>query len=144
VLSQSFLHVSDVTPGTVLKGTVKALTDAALFVSLSGAVDGVIWPNHYADIALRHPQKRFKPGQSIRCRVLNVDPGKNRIALTAKKTLVESTLPVVKSWEDVKVGVVTHAVVFRTGPKSVQVEFYNNMKAVIPVKELRYIAVSYP
>jgi rRNA biogenesis protein RRP5 len=40
-----------------------------LFVSISGNVDGVVFPNHYADIRLKHPQKRFKEGSSIKCRV---------------------------------------------------------------------------
>ncbi len=69
VLDQRFLQVSEVQVGEVIKGTVKRLTDSAMFVSISGNVDGVVWPNHYADIALKHPQKRFKPGGSIKCRV---------------------------------------------------------------------------
>ena len=69
ILEQKFLQVGEVKVGEVIKGTVKKLTDSGLFVSISGNVDGVIWPNHYADIALKHPQKRFKPGSSIKCRV---------------------------------------------------------------------------
>lgn len=69
VLEQKFLQVGEVQVGEVIKGTVKKLTESALFVSISGNVDGVIWPNHYADIALKHPQKRFKAGGSIKCRV---------------------------------------------------------------------------
>jgi rRNA biogenesis protein RRP5 len=69
VLEQRFIQVGEVQVGEVLKGTVKKLTDSALFVSISGNVDGVIWPTHYADIALKHPQKRFKPGGSLKCRV---------------------------------------------------------------------------
>lgn len=69
ILEQKFLQVSDVQVGEVVKGTVKVLTDTALFVSISGAVDGVVFPNHYADILLKQPQKRFKPGANIKCRV---------------------------------------------------------------------------
>jgi rRNA biogenesis protein RRP5 len=69
VLEQKFLQVSDVQPGEHIRGTVKRLTDAALFISMSGSVDGVIFPNHYADIALKQPQRRFKPGAAIKCRV---------------------------------------------------------------------------
>ncbi len=69
VLAQKFLQVADVQVGEVIKGTVKKLTSNALFVSISGNVDAVIWPNHYADITLKHPQKRFKPGSSVKCRV---------------------------------------------------------------------------
>lgn len=69
VLDQKFLQVDEVKPGEVIKGTVKKLTDSALFLSISGNVDGVVWPNHYADIILKHPQKRFKPGGSVKCQV---------------------------------------------------------------------------
>ena len=69
VLEQKFIQVGEVQVGEVIKGIVKKLTDSALFVSISGNVDGVIWPTHYADIMLKHPQKRFKPGGSIKCRV---------------------------------------------------------------------------
>jgi rRNA biogenesis protein RRP5 len=72
VLDQRFLQVGEVKVGEIIKGTVKKLTDSGLFVSISGNVDGVIWPNHYADIALKHPQKRFKAGGSIKCRVSRV------------------------------------------------------------------------
>ena len=58
ILEQKFLQVGEVQVGEVLKGTVKKLTDSALFVSISGNVDAVVWPNHYADISLKHPQKR--------------------------------------------------------------------------------------
>jgi rRNA biogenesis protein RRP5 len=69
ILEQKFLRVSDVQVGELLKGTVKKLSDSALFVSISGNVDAVVFPNHYADIMLKHPQRRFKEGASIKCRV---------------------------------------------------------------------------
>jgi rRNA biogenesis protein RRP5 len=69
VIKQKYFLVTDVEVGEVIKGTVKKLTDSALFVSLSGGIDGVVWPNHYADITLKHPAKRFQVGASIKCRV---------------------------------------------------------------------------
>ena len=138
-----------------MKGTVKKLTDSALFVSISGHVDGVVWPKHYADIALKHPQKRFKPGGSIKCRVrrlyitshyilmviqvLLVDSERKRISLTAKKTLVESSLPIISRFSDAQVGVLTHAVVFKVSDRSLQVEFFNNLKAIVPAREARCV-----
>jgi rRNA biogenesis protein RRP5 len=143
VLEQKFLQVSDVVVGEVVKGTIKKLTDSAMFVTLAGSTDGVVWPTHYADITLKHPAKRFRIGASIKCRILVVDPEKNRISLTAKKTLVESTLPIVSAWDDLKVGTVTHAVVFKVAPRSLQVEFFNNLKAIVPIKEARYLTRHY-
>jgi rRNA biogenesis protein RRP5 len=91
VLEQAFLRVSDVKVGEIVKvsplrtthaafsslsltthdtqGTVKRLSDTALFVSISGNVDGVVWPLHYSDIKLKHPEKRFKIGNVVKARV---------------------------------------------------------------------------
>lgn len=71
--------------------------------------------------------------------VLVVDPERKRIVLTAKKTLVESTLPIVSQLSDAQVGLVTHAVVFKISDKSLQVEFYNNLKAFVPAREARLV-----
>lgn len=72
VLEQKFVQVTDVEVGEAVKGTIKRLTDSALFVTLSGNIDGVVWPNHYADIVLKHPAKRFKTGATIKCRVSGI------------------------------------------------------------------------
>lgn len=69
IIQQKYLQVRDVEVGELVKGTIKKLGDSCLFVSLSGGVDGVVWPNHYADIALKHPAKRFKEGAAIKCKV---------------------------------------------------------------------------
>ncbi|KAH7106737.1 nucleic acid-binding protein [Auriculariales sp. MPI-PUGE-AT-0066] len=141
ILDQKFMSVSDVTVGERMKGTVKLLSDKSLFISVSGSVDAVVWPNHYADITLRHPEKRFKSGGTVKARVLIVDPSRNRLCLTLKKTLVESDLPVISSLEDAKPGTVTHAVVFKNLDKGLLVEFFNNLRAFVPQREINDNAI---
>ncbi|KAF9270026.1 nucleic acid-binding protein [Marasmius fiardii PR-910] len=137
VLEQKYLQVSDAQVGELVKGMIRKLTDSGLFVSLSdGDLNGVVWPNHYADIALKHPAKRFKIGASIKCRVLVVDSERKRISLTAKKTLLESALPLITSYDEDDVGKVAHGVVFKVTNKSLMIEFYNNIKAIIPSREV--------
>ncbi|EJD03698.1 uncharacterized protein FOMMEDRAFT_139869 [Fomitiporia mediterranea MF3/22] len=136
VLSQKFLRVDDVTVGELVKGTVKKLTESCLFVSINGNVDAMIWPNHYADIMLKHPQKRFKPGGTLKCRVLVVEPDRKRIMLTAKKTLVESDLPILSKIEDAEAGMVIHGTICKVLEKSLVVEFYNHLRAVVPAREV--------
>lgn len=70
--------------------------------------------------------------------ILVVDSDRKRIALTAKKTLLNSSLPIISKLEDVKLGMVTHSVVYRTYDKHLVVEFYNNMRASVPLKEIGY------
>jgi rRNA biogenesis protein RRP5 len=59
------------------------------------------------------------------------------VALTAKKTLVESDLPIITRVEDARVGMVTHAVIFKIMENRLLVEFFNNVKGSIPQKEAR-------
>ena len=68
-----------------------------------------------------------------------VDPDRKRVALTAKKTLVESDLPVIARLEDAQVGTVTHAVVFKVLDRSILVEFFNNLRAQVPQREARLV-----
>ncbi|RXW22586.1 hypothetical protein EST38_g3267 [Candolleomyces aberdarensis] len=135
IFEHEFLQLTDFKAGQLVKATIKNVSDSALFVSLPGNIDAVVWPNHFADIRLKHPAKRFKPGANIKCKVLVVDPERKRIALTAKKTLLESDLPVISKFEDARPGVVAHGVVFRVSEKHVMVEFFNNLKALVPIKE---------
>ncbi|KAL0580810.1 rRNA biogenesis protein rrp5 [Marasmius crinis-equi] len=136
VLEQKYLQAADAQVGELVKGTIRKLTDSALFVSLSGNLDGVVWPNHYADILLKHPAKRFRVGSTIKCRVLVVDSERKRISLTAKKTLLDSDLPIISSYDEANVGKVAHGVVFKVTPKALMIEFYNNVKAVVPLREV--------
>lgn len=136
VLSQNFLRVDDVKVGELVKGTVRKLADSCLFVSINGNVDAMIWPVHYADIMLKHPQKRFKPGASIKCRILAVEPSRKRILLTAKKSLVETDLQLITKLEDVEAGLLTHGVISRVLEKSLLVEFFNNIRAIVPMREV--------
>lgn len=122
-----------------MKGTIKSVSDTALFVNLTGKIDAVIWPNHFADIKLKQPARRFKPGASIKCKVLVLDAERKRIALTAKRTLLDSDLPIVSKFEDARPGLVTHGVVFKVFDKHLMVEFYNNVKAMVPLKEARFV-----
>lgn len=67
-----------------------------------------------------------------------VDSERKRISLTAKKALLDSSLPIISNFDDVKPGIITHAVVFKVHEKHLMVEFYNNLKALVPIKEVRY------
>jgi len=135
VLEQAFLRVSDVKVGEIVKGTIKRLSDSALFVSISGNVDGVVWPMHYADIKLKHPEKKFKAGASVKARIYAADPIKNRVVLTLKKQLITSELPIISSVAEAKAGTITHATVSKILDKGVLVDFYNGLRAIIPAAE---------
>lgn len=139
VLSQLFMQVSELKIGQQLRGTIRRLTDKMLFVNVHGNVDGIVHPTHYADIRLKHPQKRFKPEASVKARVLYLEPARNRVVLTLKKTFLESDLAVPQNFEDLKVGEVTLGSVLKIVDKGVIVELFAGLKAFIPHSECRYV-----
>ncbi|KAF8323027.1 hypothetical protein DL93DRAFT_2049827 [Clavulina sp. PMI_390] len=135
-IEQQYLRPSDLSVGEILKGTVKKLeADLGLFIKLSEDVDGVVWPLHYSDIRLKHPERKFKEGTVVKCRVLSVDEERNRVTLTLKKSLIESDLPLIKSVDDATAGLVTHGVVAKIMPKLVIVNYFGGVRAIIPIGE---------
>ena len=119
-----------------LQGTISNLTDKALFVDVSGSVQGVVFPLHYADIKLKHPEKRFKAGQSVKCRVFSVEPEKGRVKLTLKKSLVEATETVPSGFDDVKVDMVTPGLITKVFEKGCLVELFSGIVVYVPLAEV--------
>jgi len=52
--------------------------------------------------------------------------------------LIESTLPILTSVEEAKIGMVTDAVVYRVLEKGLVVQFYDDLKAFVPLREARF------
>lgn len=137
VLERKFMRVSEVEVGEVVNASIVKLgLPNAIFLQLHGHVDGVVFANHFADVKLTQPEKRFKPGLQVKARIMDVDPSRNRIVLTCKKSLVKSDLPIVASMQDARVGVVTNATIFRVQTNSLIVSLFGGLKALVPGREV--------
>lgn len=68
--------------------------------------------------------------------VLSVEADRKRVTLTRKKTLLESTLPVVGSYVDARRGLVAHGFIVAIKNFGCIVRFYNNVKGLVPLREL--------
>ena len=66
---------------------------------------------HMSDVPLKNPEKKFKVGDKVKCRVLRVDPEKRKVHLTAKNILVNEDYPIVSNYDQQNVGKVTEGVV---------------------------------
>lgn len=74
------------TPGTVIEGKVRNLTEFGAFVGLEDGIDGLI---HISDMSwlkhIKHPSEVVKKGQKIQAVVVKVDKEKQRISLSLKQ-----------------------------------------------------------
>ncbi|KAG8742229.1 rRNA biogenesis protein rrp5 [Ceratobasidium sp. 414] len=138
LLELVYMQAGDVSAGETVKGTIKKLKEKGLVVALSDKVTGFVGPDHYADIRLKHPERKFKEGATV----LSVDADRSRVRLTLKKSLLESTLPILTSFEDAKVGMVTPGVVQRVEERFVILEYYGGVRALVPLNELTDTQVS--
>ncbi len=72
--------------GTAVEGEVKNATEFGLFLGLEGDIDGMV---HLSDIDWNMPGEeailRYKKGEAVRARVLEVDVEKERISLGIKQ-----------------------------------------------------------
>ncbi len=73
-------------PDTVVKGTVRNLTNYGAFIEVEEGIDGLL---HVSDMSwtrkISHPNEIVERGQQIECRVLSVDQDRRRIALGLKQ-----------------------------------------------------------
>ena len=73
-------------PDTVVKGTVRNLTNYGAFIEIEEGIDGLL---HVSDMSwtrkISHPNEIVERGQQIECRVLSVDQDRRRIALGLKQ-----------------------------------------------------------
>lgn len=86
--------LSDIEIGQTRKGTVKNIADFGAFVDLGG-IDGLL---HITDMSwerINHPSELVKIEQEIEVKILNIDLGKEKIALGLKQLKASP-------WEDIE------------------------------------------
>ncbi len=76
--------LGSLTPGDIIKGTVKNLTDFGAFIDLNG-LDGLLHITDMSWARLGHPSELVKVGQDIEVVVLDINREKERVSLGLKQ-----------------------------------------------------------
>ena len=84
VLRTDVLEMKDLTPGMILKGTVRNVIDFGAFVDIGVHQDGLVHISQMTDRYIKHPMEAVSVGDIVEVKVLSVDMAKKRIALTMK------------------------------------------------------------
>ncbi len=84
ILRTDVLEMKDLTPGMVLKGTVRNVIDFGAFVDIGVHQDGLVHISQISDKYIKHPMEAVSVGDIVEVKVLSVDAAKKRIALTMK------------------------------------------------------------
>lgn len=76
--------------------------------------------------------------------VLSVEPENKKLYLTRKKALVESSLPLFRTFADARPGRVSHGYIVCVKDFGCIVRFYNDVKGLVPLSELSSEPISQP
>ena len=84
ILRTDVMEMKDLTPGMILKGTVRNVIDFGAFVDIGVHQDGLVHISQMTDKFIKHPMEVVSVGDIVEVKVLSVDLAKKRIALTMK------------------------------------------------------------
>ena len=84
ILKTGIIDLKDLTPGMILMGTVRNVSDFGAFVDIGVHQDGLVHKSQMADRFVKHPLDIVKVGDVIKVKILEVDEKRKRIALSMK------------------------------------------------------------
>ena len=83
ILRTDVMEMKDLTPGMILKGTVRNVIDFGVFVDIGVHQDGLVHISQITDKKfIKHPLDAVSVGDIVEVKVLSVDEAKKRIQLT--------------------------------------------------------------
>ncbi len=85
ILRSDVLDMEDLTPGMVLKGTVRNVIDFGAFVDIGVHQDGLVHISQISNKFIKHPSEVLSVGDVVKVVVLDVDEKKKRIGLSIKQ-----------------------------------------------------------
>ncbi|KAI1268533.1 nucleic acid-binding protein [Xylariaceae sp. FL1019] len=141
VLEQPYLRIEDIPIGQVVNGEVEKLIIhqegiSGLLVKLAEGIRGYVPEIHLADVRLQHPEKKFREGLKVRARVLSTDLIKRQIKLTLKKTIVNSDVEPLKSFDELVVGAQSPGTIVKVIDNGAVVQFYGSLRGFLPIAEM--------
>ncbi|KAA8912855.1 hypothetical protein FN846DRAFT_931829 [Sphaerosporella brunnea] len=144
VLEQPYLRIDDIKIGEVIKGKIeKILGRGGIVINVADGINGVVEEDHLSDVKLKNPEKKFRVGMEVRARVLATSPERRKLRLTLKKTLVNSDLPIIASY-NVEPGTQSVGTLVNILPTGAVVKFYAGVTAFLPVSEMSEAYIQNP
>lgn len=84
ILRTDVLEMKDLTPGMILKGTVRNVIDFGAFVDIGVHQDGLVHISQICERYIKHPLEAVSVGDIVEVKVMSVDLARKRIQLTMK------------------------------------------------------------
>ena len=89
---QAIVKLSDIKPGTIMRGTVRNITDFGAFVDIGLHQDGLIHISELSKKRVKHPLDVLSIGNVLNVMVISIDEKRNRIGLSLKQVPKEAQI----------------------------------------------------
>ena len=87
---QAIVKLSDIKPGTIMRGTVRNITDFGAFVDIGIKTAGLIHISELSRTRVKHPLDVISVGDILNVMVISVDERRGRIGLSLKQVPKEA------------------------------------------------------
>jgi uncharacterized protein len=84
ILRTDVMELKDLTPGMILKGTVRNVIDFGAFVDIGVHQDGLVHISEMTERYIKHPLEAVQVGDIVKVQVMSVDLSRKRIQLTMR------------------------------------------------------------
>ena len=141
ILEQQYIRLEDVPPGAIVNCEVEKVVVnedgvSGLILKISEGITGFVPERHLSDVRLQHPEKKFRESMKLKARVLSVNLAKKQMRLTLKKTLVNSEAPVIKSYDQVTIGMQVPGTIINLQDNGAHIQFYGSLRGFLPISEM--------
>ena len=87
---QNIIKLEDIKVGTIMRGTVRNITDFGVFVDIGIKTAGLIHISELSNKHVKHPLDVVSVGDILNVLVISVDAKRNRIGLSLKQVTKEN------------------------------------------------------
>ncbi|CAF1207825.1 unnamed protein product [Adineta steineri] len=136
IIDAPFITYSDIKIGSLVKGTITNVDKHGLIINLTKYINGFVPIIHNADIPIKEALSKFPLMKKVQCRVLQVDPSRQRLILTLKRSLIENKLPLISSYNDLQANLLTVGVVISIQDYGLLVKLFGDLCGLVPKNEI--------
>lgn len=133
-------RMAELNPGDILEGTVQRLTNFGAFVDVGG-VDGLVHVSEIDWVHVDKPSDVLKEGETVKVKVLKVNPEQERISLSIKQA-------VPGPWEKVEseftVGSIVPGTVKRLASFGAFVEIMPGVEGLVHISQIAHRHIATP
>jgi rRNA biogenesis protein RRP5 len=136
IIEAPFITYSDIQIGSLVKGSINHVDKNGLIINLTKHINGFVPIIHNADIPIKEALNKFPLKKKVQCRVLHVDPSRQRLILTMKNSLINTKLPIVCTYNDLQANLLTIGVIISIQEYGLLVKLFGDLCGLVLKNEI--------